>query len=98
MGSRVDSAHSNSGAPTAAKAPRADSAHSTNSVRAVERALRADEDEFDLDGFEEIGSGPNAIPALPEPMAAPAYPQVTCTNPFFDQKFWSNVLTNGRWM
>lgn len=82
-GSRADSVHSNSSAAAARKAPRADSAHSTSSARAGARGLRADDDEFDLEGFEEIsGSTGISHAALPEPLPAPVYPQVTLQHQF----------------
>ena len=44
---------------------------------AVSRSTRAEQDEFDMDGFEEISGVPEALPALPQPMVYPAYQQVS---------------------
>ena len=73
---RADSAHSTSNGGLVRRALRADSGHSTSSTKAVVRAFRADEDELNLEGFEDISAELDAIPALPEPLTAPAYPQV----------------------
>lgn len=52
-----------------------------NVAGAAGRSTRAEQDDFNMDGFEEISDASEALPALPQPMVYPAYQQVSLLPP-----------------